>query len=110
MLPGAFAEWVEPLRAGLDRNAARPHDYAFPCESTTPGEPGRFFDSYCNWQCIPEYFTFVMTSQAAALAAALMQSQTAQFFHEHAFVKTAGPQKPTPWHPDLPYYLSLIHI
>ena len=104
VLPSAFDEWVEPLRAGLDRNAARPHDYAFPSESTRPDEPGRFFDSYCNWQRIPEYFAFVMTSKAASMAAVLMQSQSAQFFHEHAFVKAPGTQKPTPWHQDLPYY------
>ena len=33
-----------------------------------------------------------------------MQSNSARFFHEHAFVKTPGTQRATPWHQDLPYY------
>ena len=103
-LPGAFTEWVEPLRAGLERNLQHPDRYAFPCESTRANEPGRFFDSYCNWQLIPEYLSFVMTSKAAAIAAVLMRSDTAQLYHEHAFCKEVGTTKPTPWHQDLPYY------
>ena len=103
-LAGTFAEWVQPLRAGLERNLQHPERYAFPCESTRSDEPGRFFDSYCNWQLIPEYLAFVLTSRAAALAAALMRSETAQLFHEHAFCKEVGTTKPTPWHQDLPYY------
>ncbi len=103
-LPGTFTEWVEPLRAGLQRNLESPDAYAFPCDSTLGDEPGRFFDSYCNWQLIPEYLAFVLTSAAASVAATIMGSQTAQFFHEHAFSKEAGTQKSTPWHQDLPYY------
>jgi len=104
LLRGAFADWVEPLSRGLERNLADPEAYAFPCESTADGEAGRFFDSYCNWTRIPEYGDYVLTSSAAAMAAAFMRSTTAQFFHEHAFVKEPGTQRATPWHQDLPYY------
>lgn len=104
LLPGAFVEWVEPLRAGLDRILREPSAFAFPCESTKPGEPGRFFDAYCNWQRVPEFLDFVLLSPAASIALQLMQSQTAQLFHEHVFAKEAGTRKPTPWHQDLPYY------
>lgn len=100
----AFTEWVEPLRAGLQRTLDDPARFAFPCESSGPGEPGRFFDAYCNWQLVPEYLAFVLTSQAASLAGQLMGSRTAQLFHEHAFCKEAGTTKATPWHHDLPYY------
>lgn len=100
----AFADWVEPLRTGLQRNLDAPQDYAFPCESTPEGTPGRFFDSYCNWQLIPEYREFVLTSQAASMAGQFMASSRAQFFHEHAFCKEPGTQRATPWHQDLPYY------
>ncbi len=103
-LPGAFSEWVTPLRAGLQRQLDGPDQFAFPCESAADGEPGRFFDSYCNWQRVPEYRDFVLTSGAAALAAACMGSPTAQLFHEHVFAKEAGTTKATPWHQDLPYY------
>lgn len=102
-IPGAFVEWVDALRSGLERNLHQPDHYAFPCESTSD-EPGRFFDSYCNWQLIPEYLAFVLTSGAASIASQLMRSSTVQLFHDHAFCKEAGTTKPTPWHQDLPYY------
>jgi len=103
-LPGAFVDWVEPLRSGLDRIMAIPHDYVFTNESAAAGEPGRFFDAYCNWQRVPEFSAFTLTSTAASIAAQCMRSETAQFFHEHAFAKESGTQKATPWHHDLPYY------
>ena len=104
LLRGVFDEWVEPLRAGLERNLEAPQDYAFPCESAPAGEPGRFFDSYCNWLLIPEYLDHVTQSCAASMAGQFMRSQGAQFFHEHAFCKEPGAQRATPWHQDLPYY------
>ena len=100
----AFTEWVEPLHAGLQRTLDEPDRYAFPCESSPVDEPGRLFDSYCNWQLIPEYLAFVLTSRAASLAGQVMGSRSAQLFHEHAFCKEAGTTKATPWHHDLPYY------
>lgn len=104
LLPGVFREWVEPLRTGLQRILDAPKRHAFPCDSTVAGEPGRFFDAYCNWQIVPEFLDFVMTSSSAAMAAAFMQSSRAQLFHEHAFSKEAATAKATPWHHDLPYY------
>lgn len=100
----AFSPWVDALCEGLERNLESPSQFAFPCDSTKPGEPGRFFDSYCNWQRIPEYLTFVLSSPAAAMAAQFMRSESAQLFHDHAFCKEAGTRKPTPWHHDMPYY------
>lgn len=104
LLKGVFKDWVEPLSRGLQRNLEDPQSYAFPCESNPRGAPGRFFDSYCNWQLIPEYLDFVANSCAASMAGQFMQSEYAQFFHEHAFIKSPGTQRATPWHQDLPYY------
>ena len=104
ILRGVFEDWVEPLRRGLQRNIDNPQQFAFPCESNPRGEPGRFFDSYCNWQLIPEYFDFMSQSCAASLAGQFMGGSYAQFFHEHAFLKAPGTQRATPWHQDLPYY------
>ena len=104
LLRGASTEWVETLRAGLQRNLDNPEQYAFPCESNPRGAPGRFFDSYCNWQLIPEYLDYVSHSSAASIAGQFMDSDYAQFFHEHAFMKAPGTQRATPWHQDLPYY------
>ena len=104
LLRGVFSEWVETLRNGLQRNLDDPQQYAFPCESNPAGEPGRFFDSYCNWQLIPEYLDYISHSCAASIAGQFMDTEYAQFFHEHAFMKAAGTQRATPWHQDLPYY------
>ncbi|MFT5111312.1 MAG: ectoine hydroxylase-related dioxygenase (phytanoyl-CoA dioxygenase family) [Parasphingorhabdus sp.] len=104
LLRGVFSEWVEPLRTGFQRNIDKPGDFAFACDSNPEGKPGKFFDSYCNWQRIPEYREFLQQSPAAAMAGKFMSSQSARFFHEHTFIKTAGTQHATPWHQDLPYY------
>jgi ectoine hydroxylase-related dioxygenase (phytanoyl-CoA dioxygenase family) len=103
-LPGAFVDWVDPLREGLERMMRSPNDFAFPNESADEAEPGRFFDAYCNWQRVPEFLMYAMTSSAAAIAAQCMQSPTAQLFHEHVFAKEVGTEKKTPWHHDLSYY------
>ena len=104
LIKNAFDNWVETLRAGFQRNLENPRQYAFPCDSNPEGKPGSFFDSYCNWQLIPEYLDYLSNSCAASLAGQFMDSQHAQFFHEHAFMKTPGTQHATPWHQDLPYY------
>jgi ectoine hydroxylase-related dioxygenase (phytanoyl-CoA dioxygenase family) len=104
LLRGASSQWVDCLRAGLQRNLDNPRQFAFPCESNPAGEPGRFFDSYCNWQLIPEYLDYISHSAAASIAGQFMDTAYAQFFHEHAFMKAPGTQRATPWHQDLPYY------
>lgn len=101
-LAGVFDAWVDILARGIERNVAEPGPYA--SENTRAGDSGRFFDDYCNWARIPEYRDFVLHSPAAELAAHIMGSRSAQFFHEHVLVKEAGTCKHTPWHQDLPYY------
>jgi ectoine hydroxylase-related dioxygenase (phytanoyl-CoA dioxygenase family) len=101
-LRGGFAEWLEPLARGVARNLREPGPMA--TDNLSGGETGRFFDDYCNWQRIPEYRDFVLNSPAAGLAARIMGSRTAQFFHEHLLIKEPGTARRTPWHHDLPYY------
>ena len=101
-LRGAFADWVDVIAAGIDRNVREPGPLA--SNLVEKDQRGGFFDDYCNWQRIPEFTRVVNESPAAELAARLMGSQTAQFFHDHVLVKEPGTQKPTPWHCDLPYY------
>lgn len=102
LVRGLFADHVETLRAGVARNMAEPGPYA--AENLKGGERGRFFDDYCNWTRIEEFETVIRTSPAAEVAADLMQSRTAQVFHDHVLVKEPGTSKPTPWHQDGPYY------
>ena len=100
VLRGAFAGWVDVMAAGVARNMADPGPYA----SENAVTAGRFFDDYCNWTRIPEFEDVVRNSPAASIAVAAMQSDTAQFFHDHVLVKEPGTPKPTPWHQDAPYY------
>lgn len=100
VIRGALTDWVDTMAAGIDRNMSDPGEYASENDATK----GRFFDDYCNWQRIPEFEQVVRQSPAAQIAAHAMQSQTAQFFHDHVLVKEPGTPKPTPWHQDSPYY------
>ena len=70
LLPGVFADWVESLRAGVERNIAEPGPVA--TEHKLDDGRGRFFEDYCNWQRIPEYRAFVWDSPAAEIAARLI--------------------------------------
>lgn len=102
LVPGLFANHVETLRAGVDRNMADPGPYASRNEKA--GETGLFFDDYCNWQRIPEFETVIRESEVADVASALMQSRSVQLFHDHVLVKEPGTSMATPWHQDGPYY------
>ena len=102
VLRGAFHEWVETLRAGVAAVMADPS----PFERTVlpaDGSPA-FFQDYCNWDRIEQFRRFVFESPAGAVAAALMRSAHARFFHEHVLVKEPGTTVETPWHHDQPYY------
>ncbi len=102
LIRGLWADWVDVIAAGIERNMAEPGPYA--AENLKPGEAGRFFDDYCNWERIPEFARVVHESKVAEVAAALMQSLRVQMFHDHVLVKEPGTAKPTPWHQDGPYY------
>ena len=103
-LRGVFSDWVDLLRAGVERNHDEPGPYF--SENVVDGDDGRFWDDYCNWQRIPEFHRFITESNAAELAARVMRSRTAQFFHDHVLVKEPNTPKPTPWHQDAPYYFA----
>jgi ectoine hydroxylase-related dioxygenase (phytanoyl-CoA dioxygenase family) len=102
LLPGLLKDWVEVIAAGIERNVREPGPLA--SEGVERGEPGRFFDDYCNWRRIPEFEDVVRNSPMAEAAAVLMGSSLAQLFHEHVLVKEPGTAKETPWHQDAPYY------
>lgn len=102
LIRGLFADYVEVLRKGVAANMAAPGPYA--AENLKPGEGGRFFDDYCNWDRIPEFEAVIRQSPAAEVAADLMGSGSVQMFHDHVLVKEPGTSKSTPWHQDSPYY------
>lgn len=102
VIRGLWADWTEVIRAGIERNLNEPGPYA--AENLKPGEGGRFFDDYCNWDRIPEFTDVIRNSPVAGVAARLMRSTRVQMFHDHVLVKEPGTSKPTPWHQDGPYY------
>ena len=102
LIRGLWADHVDTLRRGVAANMSTPGPYA--AENLKPGEGGRFFDDYCNWDRIPEFEEVIRTSAAAEVAADLMGSDSTQMFHDHVLVKEPGTSKPTPWHQDSPYY------
>ncbi len=100
-LHNVFEErWLEKVARGIEQNLAHPSEFS---ESLDAGS-GRFFNDYCNWQKIPEYREYVMASPAAEIAARLMGSSKAIFYHEHLLIKEPGNLSKTPWHQDQPYY------
>lgn len=102
VIRGLWRDWTDRIAAGIERNLREPGPYA--AENLKPGEGGRFFDDYCNWERIPEFAEVIRQSEVAAVAAALMGSETVQMFHDHVLIKEPGTNKPTPWHQDGPYY------
>ena len=102
VLRGAFHDWIGPLAEGIAEvmRAPSPLERSYqPADGSAP-----FFQDFCNWQRIAAFRAFVFESPAAELAAGLMQSPLARFFHDHILVKGAGSSTVTPWHQDQPYY------
>ncbi|MCY3769410.1 MAG: phytanoyl-CoA dioxygenase family protein [Gammaproteobacteria bacterium] len=101
LLKGVLTDWVEILRAGIEKNMASPGPYVRDYDSQ---KEGRFFGDFCNWSRIGEYEKFVFQSPAADIAGQLMKSRQVRLFHEHVLVKEPKTEIPTPWHHDQPYY------
>ncbi|MGS3450571.1 phytanoyl-CoA dioxygenase family protein [Klebsiella electrica] len=104
LLKGVFTPWIESLAAGVAELMANPSEYGHARTVVPKDGSAPFFQDYCNWSRIPDFARFVLHSPAAEIAAALMRSQTATFFHEHTLVKPPGGSTVTPWHHDQPYY------
>jgi len=102
VLRGVFREWVAALAQGVAEVMQHPS----PLERSYQPKDGSaaFFQDFCNWQRVAALRAFVFDSPAAGLAARLMDSRTARFFHDHILVKLPGNSTVTPWHQDQPYY------
>lgn len=103
LLKGVFHDFVEAARLAIEENIANP---SWRERTYRPDDGGQaFFQDYVVWDKFDGYRALVRDSEMPALAAQLMQSQTARVFHDHILVKEPGNSVVTPWHQDQPYYL-----
>lgn len=95
-------EAVVSLREGVDDLLASPSPQAK--LASAPGDPGLFFEDFCNWRRIGAFTEFIERGPLAQAAAELMGSAEVRFHHDHVLVKEGGTTTRTPWHQDQPYY------
>lgn len=94
LIRALFADYVETIRAGIDRNLTEPGEHA--AENLVAGEGGRFFDNYCNWTRISEFERVIRDSPAATRRHAF----SLRLIGDNArYVKRPGPtSQPFPGH------------
>jgi ectoine hydroxylase-related dioxygenase (phytanoyl-CoA dioxygenase family) len=102
-LRGIFsASDIESLRGGVDSLLAKPSPRAKVASAV--GDPGLFFEDFCNWRDQPQFRRFIEQGPLGAIAAELTGAREVRFYHDHVLVKQGGARTPTPWHQDQPYY------
>jgi len=103
LMQGMFdAEWIELLDAGLEASRKAPTKRGAVWDRDEQGRE-MFYDSHA-WMRVPEYARFIKESPCAELAGRLMGAETANFFFDAVFCRSAGTQFRTPWHQDEPYW------
>jgi ectoine hydroxylase-related dioxygenase (phytanoyl-CoA dioxygenase family) len=93
---------IESLRQGVEWVLEHPSDRAI--VASGDDDPGRFVEDFIRWHEVAEIENVALGSAIPEAAAALMDSLSARFYHDHILVKEAGTTQRTPWHQDLPYY------
>jgi len=93
---------VEAAARGIDAVLAGPGPLAL--VASGDGDPGRFTEDFCRWQEIPQIAELARHSRVPGIAATLMPTPRARFYHDHVLVKEGGTNQRTPWHQDQPYY------
>jgi len=71
---------------------------------STDDDPGRFVEDFCRWGEVDEISKVALRSAVPRTAAALMDSPTARFYHDHVLVREPNTHQRTPWHQDQPFY------
>jgi ectoine hydroxylase-related dioxygenase (phytanoyl-CoA dioxygenase family) len=87
---------------GIDAVLAGPGPLAVVASGTD--DPGMFTEDFCRWRDVPEIGELALRSRVPQIAAALMATPEARFYHDHVLVKEGGTRQRTPWHQDQPYY------
>jgi ectoine hydroxylase-related dioxygenase (phytanoyl-CoA dioxygenase family) len=93
---------LEVLERGVDYIIAHPSERVKVASGAD--DPGRFVEDFVRWAEVPEVEEIALRSKLPETAAALMDSTSARFYHDHMLVKEPGTCQRTPWHQDQPYY------
>lgn len=101
-------EWVEQLRAGVERNIRDPSPFFR--KLSEPGVPGDFMIDMWTRQRIPEFSAFIEDSGIAGLAAAALGQAQARLLQDTWFAKRAGCVERTPWHHDTVIFGPFLSI
>ncbi len=95
-------EWIERMRAAVDRVLASPGPAAM--EYTPKGAGGRYYGDFFLWRRDPDFDAFMRSQPLVQLAAAFMRASRVRFFYDQLLVKEPGTAEHTPLHQDLPYW------
>ena len=99
-LPGILdQEWVERMRAALDRVLERPGPRG--CDFNEGDTPGRMAYDTFMWTRDPDFRAFVFESPMAQMAAAIMQSPVAHLLWDFFIIKEPNTSMNTDWHQDI---------
>ena len=100
--PGPGPGEVAAAAAAIDAVLAAPGPLAQVASGAD--DPGAFVEDFCRWREIPQIEQLARHSRVPAVAAALMATPQARFYHDHVLVKEGRTAQRTPWHQDQPYY------
>lgn len=103
LLRGLFdGDWIAKLGDAIDANMAAPSDMVLEYADDQSG--GRYHGDMFLWRHDKAFRDFAFDSPASEIAARVMGASKVNFFYDHLLVKEPGTNKPTPWHPDEPYW------
>ena len=100
---GAYGlEWIEMLRAGIDRDLAEPTPNL--ARHTADPDAPAYLEDYWAWRHIPAFETFCRESPCGAQAAALLGAPSVNLVMDNWFLREAGSTSRPPFHQDISYF------
>lgn len=95
------SDWIERLRAAVDRDMSAPRPYA--CNYASEGG-GKFYGNVRMCEYDAEFREFCLSSPLPQIARQFFDSLKVNLLHDQLFVKEPGTKNRTRWHNDLPYW------
>ncbi len=95
-------DWVETLRAAIERDIATPGPF-FHGYEPKDGQ-GRFHGNLRLWQHDPDFRAFCLESYLPSLARQFFGGGRVNMLYDQLFVKEPGTANRTRWHNDQPYW------